>query len=129
MATMNDKLVAEGSQPTYDIEGLAVSDAKVIPTKAYVDNSLGMGGITASAAEINKLAGLATTKTELGKLAGAGARVASGTQAVHAADLKTNYGAGELDTEAKIITALNTTNAKINTILLALEDFGINASV
>lgn len=34
-----------------------------------------------------------------------------------AADLKTNYAVGELDTEAKIVTALNATNTRINQIL------------
>ena len=89
--------------------------------------SIGIGGITASAAEINKLAGLATTKTELGKLAGAGAVVSSGTQQAHVADAKVDYQALDLDTEAEIITALNTTNGKINAILAALEAFKINA--
>jgi hypothetical protein len=60
---MGDKAVTIGSQPTYEIldENTLTSDSdRALPTqksvKAYVDSSLGIGGITASAAEINKLA-------------------------------------------------------------------------
>jgi hypothetical protein len=119
---MGDKAVTIGSQPTYEIldeNTMATNSDKALPTqksvKAYVDSSLGIGGITATAAEINKLHG-------------AGAVVASGTQHAHVADAKTNYTAGELDTEGEIITALNATNTKVNTILAALEAFQINAS-
>ena len=132
---MADKVVTIGGQPTYELldEDNMVSDSdKAIPTqqsvKAYVDSSIGIGGITADAAEINKLDGLATTKTELGKLAGAGAIVATGTQQAHEADAKVDYATPDLDTEAEIITAFNTTNGKINAILAALEAFGINAA-
>ena len=47
---------------------------------------------------------------------------------LHIADAKVDYTAGDLDTEAKIITALNTTNGKINDILAALETNNILAS-
>jgi hypothetical protein len=131
---MADKVVTIGSQPTYELldeDTMVTNSDRAVPTqqsvKAYVDGALGIGGITATSAEINKLAGLATTKTELGKLAGAGAVVASGTQHAHVADAKANYQALDLDTEAEIITALNTTNGKLNAILAALEAFGINA--
>lgn len=75
----------------------------------------GATDVTASAAELNKLDG-------------AGAVVASGTQAGHVVDAKVNYTTGDLDLEAEIIAAFNTTNGKINSILAALEAFGINAS-
>jgi hypothetical protein len=120
---MGDKAVTIGSQPTYEIldeNTLASNSDRALPTqksvKAYVDSSLGIGGITASAAEINKLDG-------------AGEVVASGTQQAHVADAKVDYTTGDLDTEAKIITAINTANGKINAALAALEAFGINASV
>ncbi len=133
---MADKVVTIGGQATYELldeDNMASNSDKAIPTqqsvKAYVDSSIGIGGITADAAEINKLDGLAATKTELGKLAGAGAIVASGTQQVHVGDARVNYATPDLDTEAEIITAFNTTNGKLNAILAALEAFGINASV
>ena len=49
-------------------------------------------------------------------------------QQSHIGDLKTNYVAGELDTEAEIISAINTTNTKINAILAMLETHGLVAS-
>lgn len=75
------------------------------------------------------IADVTASAAELNKLDGSGAVVASGTQAVHVADAKVNYGAGDLDSEAEIITAVNLANTKINSILAALEAFGINASV
>ena len=38
--------------------------------------------------------------------------------------LKTDYEIGDLDTEAKMIEAMNATNAKINAIVSALENYG-----
>ena len=128
---MGDRAVTIGGQATYEIIDTgetAQDDHKALVTKDYVDNSLGMGGITASAAEINILDGAILTTAELNKLAGAGAVVASGTEQAHVADAKTDYGAGDLDVESEIIGAFNTTNGKINSILAALEAFGINAS-
>jgi hypothetical protein len=128
MATSTqDKIISEGSIPFYTVDDGGVGD-KIVPTKGYVDTSLGIGGVTADAAEINKLDGLLTTKTELGKLAGAGAIVASGTQHAHVVALKVNYTTGDLDIEAEIIAALNTTNTAINAIFTALQAFGINAA-
>lgn len=46
----------------------------------------------------------------------------------HVADAKTNYAAGDLDTEAEVITAINTTNGTINSILATLESFGFHAA-
>jgi hypothetical protein len=101
---MGDKVVTLGGQPTYEIldeSNMASNSDKAVPTqksvKAYADSALGIGGITASAAEINKLSG-------------AGAIVASGTQHIHVADAKVDYTTGDLDTEAEIISALNATN-------------------
>lgn len=39
----------------------------------------------------------------------------------HIADAKTDYTTGDLDTEAEIISALNATNGKINSMLAVLE--------
>jgi hypothetical protein len=49
-------------------------------------------------------------------------------QQAHIADAKTNYTAGDLDSEAEIITAMNATNAKINAILAMLEAHGLVAT-
>jgi hypothetical protein len=49
-------------------------------------------------------------------------------QQAHIADAKINYTTGDLDTEAELITAFNTTNGKINAILAALETAGVLAS-
>ena len=49
-------------------------------------------------------------------------------QQAHIADAKADYTTGDLDTEAEIITAINATNAKINSILAMLETHGLVAS-
>jgi hypothetical protein len=51
-----------------------------------------------------------------------------GTAAAHEVDAKTDYTAGDLDTEAEIISAFNTTNGKINSIIAKLEALGLLAS-
>lgn len=43
----------------------------------------------------------------------------------HVAAAKVDYTTGDLDAEAEVITALNTTNGKINSILAALEAHGL----
>lgn len=50
------------------------------------------------------------------------------SQPAHLADLNTSYGAGDLDTEAEIITAFNTTNGRINDILAQLATLGLQAA-
>ena len=50
-------------------------------------------------------------------------------QQAHIADLNAAYAAGDLDTEAEIITAINATNAKINAILAMLEAHGLVAGL
>ena len=57
-----------------------------------------------------------------------GAVTATVVQQAHIADLKVNYTTGDLDSEAEIISAFNTTNAKINALLLALETAQVLAS-
>jgi hypothetical protein len=49
------------------------------------------------------------------------------TQIAHVADAKVNYTTGDLDSEAEVISAFNTTNGKINTILASLETLGLHA--
>jgi hypothetical protein len=48
-----------------------------------------------------------------------------GAQAAAQADLKADYQALDLDTEAEIITAINATNAGFNTLLAKLRTHGI----
>jgi len=43
----------------------------------------------------------------------------------HIADAKVNYATPGLDTEAEVIVAINATNTTINSILSALESYGI----
>jgi hypothetical protein len=64
------------------------------------------------------------------KIAGAtiGSTLASGTQAANIVDAKTDYEAGDLDTEGEIIIALNLTNTKLNAVIAALEAFKITAA-
>lgn len=61
-------------------------------------------------------------------VASGGKITAAGTQASTIADAKVDYTTGDLDAEAEVIAALNTTNGKINAILAALEGVGILAS-
>jgi hypothetical protein len=86
-----------------------------------VDPQMAIDGVTASAAELNILDGAEVTTAELNLLKDA-------TQAANIVALEEAYEVGELDSEAKIITALNATNAAINDILAALEGFGVVAS-
>ena len=48
-------------------------------------------------------------------------RLVNVTPQAHEADLKANYVAGELDSEAEIITAINATNTTVNSIIAKLE--------
>ena len=50
---------------------------------------------------------------------------ADGAQAAAITALKVNYTTGDLDTEAEIIAALNTTNTALNSIITALENIGV----
>jgi len=51
-----------------------------------------------------------------------------GAQALHEANAKADYAAGDLDTEAEIITAFNNANTTINNLLAKLETHGLLAS-
>lgn len=54
--------------------------------------------------------------------------VAVVVQQAHIADALHSYGAGDLDIEAELITAINAHGAKINAVLAALEAAGVLAS-
>lgn len=110
-----------------------------LPSGAITVNGVALGSaviadVTASAAEINKLAGLATTKVELGKLSGAGAVVASGASAAHITDLKADYIVTDIDDAGtidgtEIAVVLNLLAARCNALVARFEAFGINAAV
>ena len=58
-----------------------------------------------------------------------GAKVlANGTQASAITNATANYTTGGLDTEAKLITAINAANGKLNSVLVALRNAGIIVS-
>jgi len=52
----------------------------------------------------------------------------TGRQTAHITDAKVDYATPGLDTEAEVIAAFNTTNGKINSILVVLEKLGLVAS-
>jgi hypothetical protein len=56
------------------------------------------------------------------------AGVVSIQQDAHIVNAKVNYTTLDLDTEAELIAAFNTTNGKINAILTALREAGILAT-
>jgi hypothetical protein len=78
------------------------------------------------------ITGLTASVAELNKLTGSGTLVPSGTAAAHIVAAKVDYAddgtANDLDTDARRVAAMNAANAKINSILVALETFGITAS-
>jgi len=49
-------------------------------------------------------------------------------QQANIADAKVDYTTGDLDSEAEIISAFNTTNTKINSLIAILEAFGLSAT-
>lgn len=59
---------------------------------------------------------------------GIGETTVTVVQQAHVANAKVDYTTGDLDLEAEIIAAFNTTNGKINTILSQLEAAGVFAS-
>jgi hypothetical protein len=69
-----------------------------------------------------------TTDTAIVEFAPVNYAVATVVEQAHIADAKVNYTTGDLDTEAELITAFNTTNAKINALLAALEAAAVLAS-
>jgi len=101
-------------------KALVAGANKNLDTLAVADLKLGAGAgtsVTATAAEINKLAS-------------SGSTVASGTQAANIADAKVDYANTDLDDAGsingtEIAAAFNITNGKINSIIAALEAFKI----
>ena len=98
--------------------------------------ALPTGGLTVNGTAIGSavIAGVTATAAEINKLGGAGDIVASGTQNLNLIALKANYvktdidDAGAIDgTELAVV--LNLLAARINALDVCLEAFGINASV
>lgn len=76
-----------------------------------------------------------TAKREGIRIRGAGSAVSIGffgatptAKAAHIAALKVDYAAGDLDSEAEIISAINATNMAINAIIVILENLGFKAT-
>mgnify|MGYP001571680581 CR=1 FL=1 len=112
---------SSGVGGTVDVFPATASKGKTVITAA--DNVGDTTTIVTTAAQ----AGARTyTIRDTGAATGA---FALGAQQVHVADAKINYTTGDLDIEAEVIAAFNTTNGKINSILTALEAFGIHAAV
>ena len=61
-------------------------------------------------------------------LIGINALIDSLPQQSHVDDAKVDYEAGDLDSEAEIITALNATNTILNSILATLEACSLHAT-
>lgn len=114
-----DKSITVGLKRISDtVKGFFVRNTSGTELKIYdTDGVLYQGGVA-----------ITSTSAELNKLDGAGAVVASGTQASNIVPAKADYTAGNLDTEAEIITAFNATNGKINALIAALEAFGISSA-
>lgn len=125
--TLVDKVV-EIVNPVEITETVDVTGDVTVTGDATVTGAFKVvGGATLDALTLGATA-VTATGAELNKLEGAGDVVASGTPAENIAAAKTDYGEGDLDTEAEIIAALNTTNTKLNAVIAALEAFGIAAS-
>lgn len=60
--------------------------------------------------------------------AGTGTLLFTGTEQAHLEDLKVNYTTGDLDSEAEVVSAINTTNTAINAIITTLETIGFHAA-
>jgi hypothetical protein len=85
--------------------------------KTFRIGTLFIGGteVTATAAELNKLDGV-------------GAAVASGTQAANITDASVAHALNATFSDVEVETALNNLGTKINSVIAALEAFGITAS-
>lgn len=71
---------------------------------------------------------ITATATEINKLTGAGAALASGTQAANITDASTAHALNATFSDTEVEAALNALGTKINAIIDALEAFGISAS-
>jgi hypothetical protein len=69
-----------------------------------------------------------TANTAIVEFHAANDAVTTVVQQAHIVDALHSYGAGDLDTEAELITAINAHGAKINALLAALEAAGVLAS-
>jgi hypothetical protein len=68
------------------------------------------------------------TAAEINKLDGAGAVVASGTQEANITDASTAHALNATFSDTEVEAALNALGTKINSVIAALEAFGITAS-
>jgi len=114
---------------SYHTSGHYVSQMSMIESNstASVVGELPQYGLVASASTIIKV-GTQTTGS-VGNESSSDGGVIRGAILAHQANVKIDYAAGNLDTEAELITAINATNTKINAILAAIENVGVIANV
>lgn len=105
--TTASKALVVGTNKNLDVLALPVSGLKI-----------GAGAGTA----------VTTSAAELNKLTGSGAAVASGTQAAHLADASTAHALNATFSDTEAESALNALGVKINSIIDALEAYGIMAA-
>ena len=112
----NESVIADGGKLIVESGGTLTLEAGSTVSGAGIT----VAGVTASAAEINKLDG-------------AGAVVASGAQNANLVAVKANYVASDIDDAGTIdgtelAVVLNLLAARINALDVCLEAFGINAA-
>lgn len=86
---------------------------------AFSKVEFGGSKVTPSVAEINILDGVTATAAKI--------NATCNNPQTHVADAKVDYEAGDLDTEAEVIEAINATNTILNSILATLEACGLHA--
>lgn len=107
------------------LTGVALTDVG-LPVYASDDGTLTTTATSNSL--VGRIVRYVAANTCIVEFHGIGEGTVTVTQQAHIADAKTNYTTGDLDTEAEIIAAFNTTNGKINAILSALESAGVLAT-
>jgi hypothetical protein len=134
-ARSNSAIIYKNGKARFSEMSPMVTDGGSLGTTTYMWSDL----FLASGAVINFNNGNVTLTHSAGQLTLAGdlqitAKVGfydttPVTQPTGVAAQKVNYTAGDLDTEAEIITALNATNTAINTLRTALNALGLTTTV
>jgi hypothetical protein len=107
------------------LSGVAITDVGS-PIYASDDGTLTLTQDSNSL--VGRVVRYVTDDTCIVEFHGIGEATVTVVQQAHIADAKVNYTTGDLDIEAELITAFNTTNGKINAILAALEAAEVLAS-
>jgi hypothetical protein len=107
------------------ISGVALANVGD-PVYASDDGTLAL--VNTSDSLVGRVVRYVTTDTCIVEFTPIGSTVITVAEQAHIADAKVDYTTGDLDLEAEIIAAFNTTNGKINALLAALESAGVLAS-